>query len=596
MKLLPENFDAALTARWVVEQGLQFSVPVYQRLFVWGEEQIMRLLNDLCDSKPKVPYYVGTISVHSGEDDRLELVDGQQRMTFLTLFGAWCMSHSVELAETWAKFVFKENSDGELSKCMRVHYVGREEDETCILRIARNETGKLGKNFQTFVDCADRFLRERKAQDKQFDLKEFSSGVFENLSFLIDVLPQQFGPRELNSYFEKMNSTGRQLEPIDVLKGLYFSDVAEGWNRLVSVDFGDNATISSLSQLFDGGFVEAISTEIDNDKQQQNQGGHDASHKKLIIKSEVLLLHALALFRNNEAISLNPDRLLQTFEEAGFCEKDASKFLEVLEKYRIWIESNIIYLREMANGDTEYLLSEEEDDNSQQECSRDKNRLRQFEAMLYVSSDERQRWILDAYREMLRLDSTSVLTLDLLKQLDEDSVKKRGAIGDQYYPAIDRYWFWKLDYLLWEKFTSNKHDDVWHSLFDAISSANEKQAIETYVFRRNRSVEHLYPQHPVSENLTGADQKWKDAGHDALHGFGNLAMISSSFNSAQQNDSLGVKFARMNEEQVLLPRRLESIKMLLMFREADGRKENWLPDVASRHLSKMVNILMAENV
>lgn len=594
MKLLPENFDAALTAKGVVEQGLQFSVPVYQRLFVWGEEQIMRLLNDLCDSIPRMPYYVGTISVHSGEDDRLELVDGQQRLTFLTLFGAWCMSNCAELAETWAKFVFSDQ--GESREHLRVHYVGREEDEDCILRIARNETRKLGKNFQTFVDCADRFLRERQAQNEQFDMKKYSLSVFENLSFLIDVLPQKFGPRELNSYFEKMNSTGRQLEPIDVLKGLYFSDVAEGWNRLVSADFGDNATISSLSQLFDGDFVEAISNVIVNDKQQQKEGERDASHKKLIVKSEVLLLHALSLFKDNEAISLDPDRLLQTFDEAGFCEKDASKFLEVLEKYRMWIVNNIIYLREMANGDTEYLLSGEEDDDFPPDHLRDRKRLRQFEAMLYVSSDERQRWILDAYREMLRLEPTKVLTLDMLKRVDRDSVNKRGVIWEQYYPAIDRYWFWKLDYLLWEKFTSNEHDDTWHSLFDSVSSANEKQAIETYVFRRNRSVEHLYPQHPVSENLTGADQKWQDAGHDALHGFGNLAMISSSFNSAQQNDSLGVKFARMTEEQVLLPRRLESIKMLLMFREADGRKENWLPGVASRHLSKMVNILMAENV
>ena len=594
MKLLPENFDAALTAKGVVEQGLQFSVPVYQRLFVWGEEQIMRLLNDLWESIPRVPYYVGTISVHSGEDDRLELVDGQQRLTFLTLFGAWCMSNCAELAETWAKFVFMDQ--GESREHLRVHYVGREEDEDCILRIARNEAGKLGKNFQTFVDCANRFLQERQTQVEQFDLTKYGLSVFENLSFLIDVLPQKFGPRELNSYFEKMNSTGRQLEPIDVLKGLYFSDVAEGWNRLVSADFGDNATISSLSQLFDGEFVEAISNEVANEDRQKRDGDGDTSHKKLIIKSDVLLLHALSLFKNDPSLSLDPDRLLQTFDEAGFCEKDASKFLEVLEKYRMWIVNNIIYLREMANGDTEYLLSDEEDDNSPQEHSGDRKRLRQFEAMLYVSSDERQRWILDAYREMLRVGPTKVLSLDMLKRLDKDSVKKRGAIVDQYYPAIDRYWFWKLDYLLWEKFTSNERDDIWHDLFDGVSSANEKLAIETYVFRRNRSVEHLYPQHPVSENLTGADQKWKDAGHDALHGFGNLAMISSSFNSTQQNDSLGVKFARMTEEQVLLPRRLESIKMLLMFREADGRRENWLPDVANQHLKKMVKLLKEENV
>ncbi len=67
-------------------------------------------------------------------------------------------------------------------------------------------------------------------------------------------------------------------------------------------------------------------------------------------------------------------------------------------------------------------------------------------------------------------------------------------------------------------------------------------------------------------------------------------MISSSFNSRQQHDSVGVKFARLREEQIP-ERKLESIKLLLMFKSTQGRDENWSVAMSEKYGREMYNIL-----
>lgn len=41
------NIKQAYTPRKIVDSGLFFSIPLYQRLFEWGEDQIIQLLDDL---------------------------------------------------------------------------------------------------------------------------------------------------------------------------------------------------------------------------------------------------------------------------------------------------------------------------------------------------------------------------------------------------------------------------------------------------------------------------------------------------------------------------------------------------------------------
>ena len=58
--------------------------------------------------------------------------------------------------------------------------------------------------------------------------EQFIHYVFENTSILVNELVG-YSNSDLNLYFEKMNSTGRQLSPLDQLKG-GFADHASDWN------------------------------------------------------------------------------------------------------------------------------------------------------------------------------------------------------------------------------------------------------------------------------------------------------------------------------------------------------------------------------
>lgn len=64
------------------------AVDTYQRGFVWSEDKMRQLLDDLCDYQqlpnPKPPYYMGAILLHQSADkQRRFVIDGQQRLTAL---------------------------------------------------------------------------------------------------------------------------------------------------------------------------------------------------------------------------------------------------------------------------------------------------------------------------------------------------------------------------------------------------------------------------------------------------------------------------------------------------------------------------------
>ena len=135
------------------------------------------------------------------------------------------------------------------------------------------------------------------------------------------------------------------------------------------------------------------------------------------------------------------------------------------------------------------------------------------------------------------------------------------------YPNIDRYWFWRLDYYLWE----NR---------ETYFSKEDCKVVDEYIFRMNRSIEHLHPQ---DESY---NEEWN---HEITNGFGNLAMISQSFNSTQSNDNIRVKFARIQEQ--LDNRSLQSLKMLVMFRSANEDHSKWNEQLALDNLDNMCSLL-----
>ena len=84
--------DMPFTKLINVDQGARehFHVPKYQREYTWKKWQWEQLLNDIEDNDPG--YFMGSIicvndsqSITAGDELIFEVVDGQQRLTTLSL-------------------------------------------------------------------------------------------------------------------------------------------------------------------------------------------------------------------------------------------------------------------------------------------------------------------------------------------------------------------------------------------------------------------------------------------------------------------------------------------------------------------------------
>ena len=544
------EYKAAYTPEKLTAENRKLNIPIYQRLFVWEEEQINLLLKDLINAFVKdrtTPYYIGIITTVE-KQGVWDIVDGQQRLTFLSLFGAYC--HAQNPDSEWKNFLYSENNE------LRINYMGRPEDKEDLKKIAEGGTDIANRNFRMFSECMKKIFQNS-------ILEGFADYVYNHASFLITELPVDYEAQDLNLFFEKMNATGKQLTAVEQIKGKYFPAHAAEFDDCLNFEKGESQSNQRMSLWY---ILNRSSVTV---KEEDNTVRNTDSTSSSILTPEVFLLHCLEILEQKD-MPHDERKILETFKNHAASDVPGkispSTLLKTMKTYRKWLDENIIYLKASADGSWEYAFRH---DNAaeDEDAPADDKKMKQFQAMLYVSSSNYQKWVLDAYL------SSRPFSLDLLKKQDNE----RHTINQEAmtYQSIDRYWFWKLDYLLWEKFMDSKEQPENYDL-----SPDEKSAIRNYKFRRNRSIEHLHPQ------TDGNIAEWQEAKHQ----FGNLAMISSSFNSLQQKDSIGVKFARLRDTQIP-QKNLESIKLLLMFKLAGGQEIGWKVDVMKKHEEEMLKLL-----
>ena len=599
-----ETYQKALTPKALAYSTTitKWTIPIYQRLFVWQEEQIWQLLDDLYEASKKSQddYYIGIFTITVDKDEHnWVVVDGQQRLTFLSLFAAWCIRKNI-LKDEWARFL----RNGENS--FRIDYFARDEEKKDLQSILENkEIDTLSNaNFRAFCNCMvkmeNAIINHSETYSRSFE--EYANYLFEHTAFLVSLLPKSYDDVDLNRFFERMNVAGRQLTPIDQIRGRYFPAMAGVFDACLNFEkrFQDDKEYSTSVQSSEQSLMDILKSSIEQTADQPDSTAFEPN-ARAIMKPEIMLLHVLDLTVDNGDKTLilhDSHRILETFKavfprEESIREEFRKRFLDTLKAYRKWLDEHVIYLDSHDDSIVEYELrkSQNEQDDNHKDYSSPRSKLIQFQSMLYVSSSEWQEWVLKYYRDYA---GCSILNaeneLEYLKKNEREN-RRRDFSETMCYPEIDRYWFWLLDYLLWELAVDERLGiNLENAKYDSKYVKSIKDAIYEYRFRQNRSIEHLHPQHPQQEM-----DKWiidREQSDDSVrNSFGNLAMISSSFNSSQGNDSIGVKFARVKDKQILGDSKLESIKMLLMFLDAHGNDQEWLPELAQEHGNRMFGIL-----
>ena len=196
-----------------------YLVPMYQRNYAWGEGEINQLIQDVLDyqkqsNKQDAPrtYYIGTLVVYERDDDRFEVIDGQQRFTTLTLL-ALCLKRlaSQGSSDVDMQWYDKPNLDFEC----------RAKSSQTLTALAQGVAVEHLRTEDYNPDVINGFvLLEKALRALGSQQHAFCDYLFNHVQIVRVPVP---GDTDLNHYFEVMNNRGEQLEKHEVVKARLMS-------------------------------------------------------------------------------------------------------------------------------------------------------------------------------------------------------------------------------------------------------------------------------------------------------------------------------------------------------------------------------------
>lgn len=193
----------------------QYTIPVYQRNFAWGEGEITQLIQDIIDSlknNDSRHYYLGTLVVYERLENGVsvyETIDGQQRLTTLSIL----MS---VLKNEW-----KEDLNGTMNWFDSLNLEFKSRKSSSILLTHLFNTGTVegidyhkSSNIVAAYNLSKKLL-QKILKEENLDIHQFIDYLFFKVKILRVSVPHD---TDLNHYFEIMNTRGEQLEKHEIVK------------------------------------------------------------------------------------------------------------------------------------------------------------------------------------------------------------------------------------------------------------------------------------------------------------------------------------------------------------------------------------------
>ncbi len=234
-----EILGKAKTVRELLK-GVKYSIDYYQREYKWGDKQVRELVDDLSNKflqehQPYNPrkkvaeyphYFIGSIII-SRKDSTNFIVDGQQRLTSLTLLLIFLRNlqkgrtHHVNIdelifSERYGQKSFNIDVD-ERAQCMESLFEGRTFDIS-------NHTESVQNLVYRYQDIEERFPEEIRSDA----LPYFIDWLLENVH-LVEITA--YSDDDAYTIFETMNDRGLSLSHADMLKGYLLANIDDTAKR-----------------------------------------------------------------------------------------------------------------------------------------------------------------------------------------------------------------------------------------------------------------------------------------------------------------------------------------------------------------------------
>ncbi|MBM6980610.1 MAG: DUF262 domain-containing protein [Actinomyces succiniciruminis] len=221
--------------RWVTIRTLFsadnfFDIPDYQRPYSWGEDEAGDLVDDLimASQEKEKDYFIGTIVLHAS-GDRYSIVDGQQRITALTLLFAYIRDRIGEKSAAEIQELLVQPEKAMLGIPERQRLEVRSPSEYAKIVGTMGGARVVRRPPHPAKNVAERYRLTLATYDAA--LKDFSESELQELCkfvishvVVIQLVAVDF--REAFQLFTVVNDRGKQLRRVDVLKAQNLSPEA----------------------------------------------------------------------------------------------------------------------------------------------------------------------------------------------------------------------------------------------------------------------------------------------------------------------------------------------------------------------------------
>lgn len=242
------NVDQKNIRLLLADKKADFLIPDYQRPYAWSEEECQTLWEDIFDFaiperdatkfNSEEEYYLGPIVTFKNENNKLEVIDGQQRLTTLMLllrafhisFGNMADENSKKIKEVIESCIWKTDEFGNANKeLLKIDSeVATDNDKDEFLSILNTGSApssmksKYAENYRYFQKKIDEFLHEYPSYFSYLPAR-----ILNNCILLpIEADNQNTALR----IFSTLNDRGLPLSDADIFKAQfykYYSDKGE---------------------------------------------------------------------------------------------------------------------------------------------------------------------------------------------------------------------------------------------------------------------------------------------------------------------------------------------------------------------------------